>query len=298
MPLTQIPADSLAKTMDFSQKLAELSNMSFDELLKKSTTWCIEIVFKIVLAIIIYQIGRWVIHRLKKMVIKAMERKGVETTLKNFLSSLLHSILITLLIGAIIVILGVSTTSIVAILASASLGLGIAMSGTLQNFAGGVMVLLQKPYKIGDFIEVDNQTGKVQDIRLFHTVINTLENKQIYLPNGSTASGVIINYTAEVFRRVEWVISVSYGEDVNNVKEVLREILDQEERLVVEEDKPIMIVLKALSESSVDIMIRAWAKTDEQWDVYFDINQKIYDTFNEKGISFPFPQLDVLLKQQ
>lgn len=285
-----------ATEQNMSQKLAAMSNMSLEEFLKKATSWSIELCIKIVIALIIYQIGRWVIHRIKRAALKAMERREVELSLKNFLLSLVQISLMVVLVGIVIVILGVSTTSIVAILASASLGVGMAMSGTLQNIAGGVIILFQKPYKIGDVIDVQNHVGTVKEIRLFHTVINTIDNKSIFLPNGSTSSGVIINITNEHWRRIEWIISIAYGDNFNLARDVMQEIIDAEERIDRSEGHEPLIAIKSLANSSVDIVVRAWVETDQYWNVYFEINNKVYSTFPERGLNFPFPQMDVHLK--
>ena len=167
----------------------------------------------------------------------------------------------------------------------------MALSGNLQNFAGGLVILLLKPYKIGEWIECQGQMGTVKEIQIFHTILSTADNKMVYVPNGALSSGVITNYTNQNLRRVEWIVGVEYGQDYDTVHEVMKELAHAEPRIL---DNPALtIALQKLDSSSVNIMMRGWVKADDYWPVYFDMNEKIYKTFNERGIGFPFPQLTV-----
>lgn len=204
----------------------------------------------------------------------------------------LVSILLNLILAfAIVSRLGVETTSFAALLASAGVAIGMALSGNLSNFAGGLIILVFKPFKVGDYIEGQNANGTVREIQIFHTILTTVDNKVIYVPNGALSSNAITNYNKQETRRAEWVFGVEYGEDFEKVKVVLQRIIDADPRIL--KDPAPMIALGALSASSVDIKVRAWAKTADYWDVYFDMNKIVYDTFNKEGIGFPFPQLTV-----
>ena len=176
---------------------------------------------------------------------------------------------------------------------SAGVAVGMALSGNLSNFAGGLIILVFKPFKVGDYIDTSSAdvSGTVKEIQIFHTVLATLDNKIIYVPNGVLSSNAIINYSKQNMRRAEWVIGVEYGEDVDKVKKVIESLIEADTRIL--KDPAPLIALKALSASSVDIVVRAWAKSEDYWNVYFDMNKNIYDTFNRAGIGFPFPQLTV-----
>jgi small conductance mechanosensitive channel len=191
----------------------------------------------------------------------------------------------------IIGILGVKTTSIMALIASAGLGIGLALSGTLQNFANGVLLLLFKPYKVGDYIETQGISGTVKAIQIFHTILITADNKTIYIPNGTMSSSLMINFNQQRTRRIEWNISIEYGEDFNKVQNIIREILKTEHQILTL-PKP-LIELSQMADSAVVVIVRVWVKADDYWDVYFSTNKKIYETFNAQGINFPFPQLTV-----
>ena len=204
-----------------------------------------------------------------------------------------NSLLLNIVLAfAVISKLGVETTSLAALLASAGVAIGMALSGNLSNFAGGLIILVFKPFKVGDYIDgPDDESGTVKEIQIFHTVLTTVDNRIIYVPNGLLSSNAITNYSKQETRRAEWVFGVEYGEDFERVKEVLQRIIDNDPR-ILKTPAP-MIALGALSASSVDIKVRAWAKTADYWDVYFDMNKTVYETFNKEGIGFPFPQLTV-----
>ena len=192
---------------------------------------------------------------------------------------------------AIISKLGGETTSFAALLASAGVAIGMALSGNLSNFAGGLIILVFKPFKVGDYIEGQNANGTVREIQIFHTILTTVDNKVIYVPNGALSSNAITNYSKQETRRAEWVFGVEYGEDVQRVRTVLQRIIYADKRFL---DTPApIIVLGSLSASSVDITVRVWVKTADYWNVLYDINEIVYTTFNKEGIGFPFPQLTV-----
>lgn len=251
-----------------------------------------ELGFAIIKAVIVFAVGRMIINLLNKLVKNILIKRNFDPSVKSFVSSLVNVTLTILLIISIVGALGVQTTSFAALLASAGVAVGMALSGNLSNFAGGLIVLLFKPYKVGDFIDYQGQSGTVREIQMFHTILKTTDNKVIYIPNGSLSSGVIVNYSNQQTRRIDWVFGVDYGTDYDHVKQVLETILAKETRILQEPDKP-FIALTALADSSVNILVRVWVKSEDYWSVYFDMNKTVYEVFNKEGINFPFPQLTV-----
>ena len=262
-----------------------------EQLLSKLLDWGIEVGKDLLGAIIIYIVGRFIIKQVGRLLARILEKRKLEISVQTFLRSLVSILLNLLLAFAIVSRLGVETTSFAALLASAGVAIGMALSGNLSNFAGGLIILVFKPFKVGDYIEGQNANGTVREIQIFHTILTTVDNKVIYVPNGALSSNAITNYSKQETRRAEWVFGVEYGEDFEKVKAVLQRIIDADPRIL--KDPAPMIALGALSASSVDIKVRAWAKTADYWDVYFDMNKIVYDTFNKEGIGFPFPQLTV-----
>ena len=249
---------------------------------------------KLVAAIVVLLLGRWVIKLIKKGMTKVMLRHNTEPSLASFVKSLVSVVLTFFLIMSIVGILGINTSSLVALLASAGLAIGMALSGTLQNFAGGVMIMLFKPFKVGDFIAAQGYEGKVNEIQIFNTHILTPDNKTVILPNGALSTGPVTNFNKETARRVDWTFSISYGDDYDKAKAVLQRLCDADER-ILKEPKPIIELIK-MSDSSVDITVRARVKPDDHWAVYFNLNELVYKTFPQEGLHFPFPQVDVHMK--
>ena len=262
-----------------------------EQLLSKLLDWGIEVGKDLLGAIIIYIVGRFIIKQVGRLLARILEKRKLEISVQTFLRSLVSILLNLILAFAIVSRLGVETTSFAALLASAGVAIGMALSGNLSNFAGGLIILVFKPFKVGDYIEGQNANGTVREIQIFHTILTTVDNKVIYVPNGALSSNAITNYNKQETRRAEWVFGVEYGEDFEKVKAVLQRIIDADPRIL--KDPAPMIALGALSASSVDIKVRAWAKTADYWDVYVDMNKIVYDTFNKEGIGFPFPQLTV-----
>ena len=247
---------------------------------------------RILIAVLVFVVGRFLISLLNKFIRRLMDKRKVDVSIKTFVRSLVNILLTILLIISVVGALGVETTSFAALLASAGVAVGMALSGNLQNFAGGLVILLFKPYKVGDWIETQQgSAGTVKEIQIFHTILTTGDNKLIYIPNGSLSSGVVINYSHQETRRVEWIIGIDYGEDYNKVQQIVRDILAEDKR-ILNEPAP-FIALHALDASSVNVVVRVWVNSGDYWGVYFDTNKAIYETFNEKGINFPFPQLTV-----
>ena len=265
--------------------------VDWDSLFERLTDWSIEIGKSILGAILIYIIGRFIIKQINRLVSKILEKRKLEISVQTFLKSLLSLLLNLILAFAIIAKLGVETTSFAAILASAGVAIGMALSGNLSNFAGGLIILVFKPFKVGDYIDGQNASGTVKEIQIFHTILSTVDNKIIYVPNGSLSSNAIVNYSKQETRRAEWVFGVEYGEDFERVKAVLERIIAADER-ILQTPAP-FIGLGSLSASSVDVKVRVWTKSSDYWDVVFDMNRVVYETFNKEGIGFPFPQLTV-----
>ncbi len=243
-------------------------------------------------ALLVFVIGRLVIGLINKLVGQILLKRDIDPSVKSFIGSLVHVVLMILLIVSVVGVLGVQTSSFAALLASAGVAVGMALSGNLSNFAGGLIILVFKPYKVGDFIEAQDVSGTVREIQIFHTVLVTTDNKVIYIPNGSMSSGVVINYSYQTVRRVEWTFGVEYGSDFAHVKRVLDEIIAKDGR-ILSEPAPPFIAMSQLADSSVNFVVRVWVKSGDYWDVFYDLNRIVYERFNAEGIGFPFPQLTV-----
>lgn len=290
---TQQVADSLAvAAKDLDKALAQADGLDKLSLVTQQLIDSgIQVGGHILKAVIVFVIGRFLISMLKRLTSRLLDKRNVDVSIKTFVKSLVNIMLTILLIVSVVGALGVETTSFAALLASAGVAIGMALSGNLQNFAGGLVILLFKPYKVGDWIESQGVSGTVKEIQIFHTILTTADNKLIFIPNGALSSGVVVNYSNQKTRRVEWIVGVDYGEDYAKVEQVVRDILAADKRIL--SDPAPFVALHALDASSVNVVARVWVSSADYWDVYFDINQAIYKTFNEKGIDFPFPQLTV-----
>ena len=284
---TQVVADKLMKeaiaNADGLDKLSLITQQLLDFAIRAGE--------RILIAVIVFIVGRFLISMLNRFVGRLMDRRKVDISIKTFVKSLVNILLTILLIISVVGALGVETTSFAALLASAGVAVGMALSGNLQNFAGGLIVLLFKPYKVGDWIEAQNVSGSVTAIQIMHTLVTTADNKVVYIPNGAMSSGVITNYSRLDTRRVEWIVGVDYGEDIDKVKSVVNELIQKDNR-ILKEPAPV-IALHALDSSSVNVTIRAWVANGDYWNVYFEMNKNIYDEFNRQGIDFPFPQMTI-----
>ena len=286
----EVPApEEIAQT--WQQKLSALSSLSFQQFMEQAISAILHGAVKIAIALAVFFIGKWLINRIYHFISKAFIRRNVELSLRTFLLSLIRIILMLILIVIVIGILGINTSSFLAIFASAGLAIGMALSGNLANFAGGLIILLFKPFKVGDYIEAQGTGGTVKEIQIFHTILATPDNKMVYIPNGSLSSGAVTNFSRQATRRVDWTFGVDYGEDYDKVKAVIETIIARDSRILT--DPAPFIALHALADSSVNIVVRVWVESPNYWEVYFGINQAVYATFNEKGINFPFPQLTV-----
>ena len=269
----------------------DLKTVSWAELLDTLLHEIFHFGLKLVICIVIYFIGRKLIKYLNHLLGKIMSNKEFDASVASFIKSLINIILTVAMLIMIVNILGVNNSSFVALLASIGVALGMALSGTLQNFAGGVMILLFRPYRVGDYILAQGQEGMVKEIQIFNTVVLASDNRTIFIPNGGLSSNTIVNYNNQRNRRVEWIVGISYGSDYDKAKEIIQEILKSEERIL-----PIpapFIAIKTLNQSSVDIVIQVWTQRQNYSGVLYSINEKIYKVFAEKGVDMPFPQLTV-----
>lgn len=270
---------------------AASGGMRFEGALKSLIEQGAELGFVILKALIVFLVGRLVINLLNRLVSRILSRRRVDPSVRSFTESLVNVSLTVLLIVSVVGALGVQTTSFAALLASAGVAIGMALSGNLSNFAGGLIILLFKPYKVGDYVEAQGVGGTVKEIQMFHTVLSTVDNKLIFVPNGSMSSGVVTNFSEQSTRRVDWTFGVEYGSDFERVRSVILSVLSKDGRVLTDPEP--FIALSALADSSVNITVRVWVNSADYWGVYFDTNRRIYDAFNEAGIGFPFPQLTV-----
>lgn len=365
--ITSAPIEALANdtTTAAAAGLGQraLEAISFEDIIQNLAHGAVDLGTHILIAVIVFYIGRFIINRVHRVVRNIMIKRNFDKSLASFVLSLVKITLLFILIIIVISILGIETSSFIALFASAGVAVGMALSGTLQNFAGGVLILFIKPYRVGDFVEFGGYTGTVKEIQIFNTVINTPDNKSIIIPNGQLSTGTINNYSSEEYRRVEWTIAISYGDNVDVARQTALDILaadsrvvkkyredDRKERNLAKQEteaenntatqpngtkkprrKPTWLErmfirrrklrqkkaewiaakqqeigkripkldcsptvnLGELADNSINIIIRAWTRSEFYWGVYFDVNELIYKQFPQKGLNFPFPQLDI-----
>lgn len=294
----QFSADSLRA--DTQQLVEKLSTTTPSELIAELGREAIQFGLKLLAALLIYIIGAWIIRLVKRAVSRGFARKGTDGTVSSFVNSIISIMLWVILIIIMVGTLGINTTSLAALLAAGGMAIGMALGGTVQNFAGGLMLLVFKPFKAGDFIEAQGYSGTVSAVNMVSTKLTTLDNRVIYIPNGALSNGNINNYSTQERRRVDLEISVSYGSDAEKVKSVIRSVLAENPSVLGPEagaPEPFVRLLR-LNTSSVDFVIRAWTSATEYWNVYFYLTETLYKRLPEEGISFPFPQLDVHLKNK
>ena len=263
-----------------------------NEFIAKALNSCIDLGGRILAALIIFIIGKLIVNWINRLFAKMLEKRKVDASIQSFLKSIVNITLLVLLFLAVIGKLGIELTSFAALLASAGVAIGMALSGNLSNFAGGVIILIFRPYKVGDYIEASTgASGTVTDIQIFHTVLTTADNKVVFAPNGAMSGAVVTNYSRKDTRRLDFTFGVEYGTDFQLVRDTLMAIIEKDSR-ILREPAP-FIELSALADSSVNVIVRVWVNASDYWAVNFDMNKNVYATFNEKGISFPFPQLTI-----
>jgi small conductance mechanosensitive channel len=258
-----------------------------DDIIKLS----IEYAPKLLLALATLTIGFWLIKKIVSATTKLLSAKQVEISLVKFLDSLLNATLKILLLISVASMVGIATTSFVAILGAAGLAIGLALQGSLANFASGVLILFFKPYKVGDFIEGGGIKGSVDEIQIFNTILKTPDNKTIIIPNSQITSGSITNYSAEDTRRVDMTFGIGYNDDIDKAKGILHKLIEEDDR-VLKEPQP-LIVVSELADSSVNFSVRPWTKKEDYWGLYFDMQEKVKKAFDAENISIPFPQTDI-----
>ncbi len=356
IPLPEVVPDSIPAP---SQEMGALKNITLDELINRLVKDTVDFAIHLAIAIVVFYIGKFIISRIYNLTGSILAKREVERSLSTFILSLIRIVLYFILLVTVIGILGINTSSFIALFASAGVAIGMALSGTLQNFAGGVLILLLKPYKIGNYIEAQGFAGTVTEIQIFSTLISTPDNKSINIPNGALSTGSINNWSLRPYRRVQWDVGISYGDDFDTASTALMAILDSEPliirpgveqldkdaedarqkgeddaaaeaealnptaakkkgwlRRLIERQKekihernerqaaavqsliksPVKdpaVNISALADSSVNLVVRAWVRTDDYWTVYNRVIERIYKELPQSGVSFPFPQMDV-----
>ncbi|MDA3928764.1 MAG: mechanosensitive ion channel [Prolixibacteraceae bacterium] len=267
-----------------------------NELIEVAKDFIVVYGLKLVGAIVALIVGLWIIKLIVKSISKRLSKSIKDPSLSGFLISFLSIALKILLIISIMSMIGIPMTSFIAILAAAGLAVGLALSGTLQNFAGGIMVLMFKPYVVGDVITALGHTGKVADIQIFNTILKTPDNRTIIVPNGKIYSESIVNFSKEAQRRVDFTFGIGYDNDLEKAKSILNEIINSHKLILKNPES--FVGLIELGDSSVNIVVRAWVEAVNYWTVFFEINETVFKEFNAKGINIPYPQMDVHIKNQ
>lgn len=266
--------------------------MDFESIFNTAKSTIVNYGFNLVAAILTLIIGLWVVKRLSNFVRKQLEKSKIDDSLVPFLSSLHNVLLKTILVITVLSTLGIEMTSLVAILGAAGLAVGMALSGTLQNFAGGVMILIFKPFKVGDYINAQGHSGSVKEIQIFNTILTTPDNKTIIIPNGGLSTSSMTNFSAQDKRRVDWTFGVGYGDDIKLTKEILLKLANDDSRILNDPAEP-FVALSELADSSVNFVLRCWVNPKDYWPVYFEMNENVYNSFKEAGLNIPYPQMDV-----
>ena len=292
--------DSLnAVQAEIAAVIDKVSNSSASELALELMDKAVSFGLKLLAAFLIYIAGAWIIKRIKNMLKRAFERRNADAAIASFVQSITSIVLTIVLIIITIGTVGIDTSSIAALLTGGGLAIGMALNGTMQNFAGGLMILIFKPFKAGDFIEAQGHSGTVSEVNITSTKLTTTDNRVIVIPNGILSNDVINNFSGRQMRRLDILVGVEYGSSSEETKELLLNIIKIDGRaLTVEQGAPAdpFVALNALNDSSVEFVVRVWVKADDYWPLKFDLNEKIYNELPKHGIQFPFPQLDVNIK--
>lgn len=293
---TTAPADTLNKIQAELAAVAEkLVTTPADELLVELIDKAVSFGLKVIAALLIYMVGAWIIRKSKRMLGRIFERKGTDTAISSFIQSIAGITMTVVLIIITVGVLGIDTSSFAALLAGGGMAIGLALNGTVQNFAGGIMLLIFKPFKSGDFIEAQGYSGTVSEVTITSTKLVTTDNRVIIIPNGILSNGTINNYSDQKFRRVDLTVDVEYGSSSEQVKNILYTLIENDARILDNPAKP-FIALSALKDSSVQFTMRLWVNAGDYWNVYYELTEKIYNELPKNGIMFPFPQLDINIK--
>ncbi|WKN43746.1 mechanosensitive ion channel family protein [Tunicatimonas pelagia] len=267
-----------------------IENLDIEAAIKTLSEYAILFIPKLLLAILTLIVGLWIINRIITGLRKALNKREVDPSLVPFLSGIIKALLIVVLIISIASRVGIETTSFVAVLGAAGLAIGLALQGSLSNFAGGILILILKPFKVGDVIEAQGVTASVSEIQIFHTVLKSYDNKTIILPNGPLYNNKIINYSTEETRLVEWVFGISYDDDIDKARQIIKETVFADER-VLNQDAP-FINLAELADSSVNFKVRARCVQADYWNLFFEKTEAVKKAFDANDISIPYPQVD------
>jgi len=298
--LQTTPVDSLNVAEELAALSEKLSTTTVTELMSELLDKAVAFGLKLLAALAIYLVGAWAIRKIKGIVARIFERKKTDAAIASFVQSIISIALTILLIIITIGAVGIDTTSLAALLAGGGMAIGMALNGTVQNFAGGIMIIAFKPFKAGDYIQAQGFEGTVTEVSIVSTKLTTVDNRSIIIPNGILSNGTINNFSQNQLRRVDWTVNVEYGTSVEEAKAVLMELLKNDKRILnTASGAPAepFVALSALSDSCIKFVMRAWVKSSDYWDVNFEMNEKIYSKLPEKGISFPFPQMDVHVHQ-
>jgi len=279
--------------IDIAKTASELMS---DKALETMMQYCVTFGKNLLAAIVIYFVGRFIISKLTRLVRAVMQKKQIEPSLYSFVDSFLTICLHFVLIIAIVGVLGIETSSFVALFASAGVAIGMALSGTLQNFAGGVMILLFRPFRVGDFIEAQGYSGTVNQIQIFSTILTTVDNQTIIIPNGGLATGSLKNYSKQPYRRVDIDVEVAYGSKPDVVRKVLLDICLKDSRIMTQDAMKPFIPMTSMGASAIAFQVRVWTESANYWGVKFDTTEKIYNRLAEEGIEIPFQQIDVHMR--
>ena len=284
------------------ETLQHITTTPIEQLIPEFIDSIIKFGIKVLIALLIYVVGAWLIRKIRGLLRKIFEKRQTDKAIASFVESFTSISLTIILVIITVGTLGVNTTSLAALLAAGGMAIGMALSGTVQNFAGGIMILVFKPFKAGDFIETENgYSGTVSEVNIFSTKLTTTDNRLIIIPNGSLSNGTVNNYSGNRMRRIEWLVGVEYGTDSEQVKNALKEIVAGESRtLYTATGAPAdpLIEVNALLDSAVQYVVRIWVKSEDYWPVYYRLNEQIYTILPQKGIDFPFPQLDVRMVKE
>lgn len=305
LQVTVTPEDTAAvsKIEEGAREAIEhIVSTPIEDLIPEMLNSIIHFGIKVLIALLIYFAGAWLIKKIRGMVHRIFERRKTEKSIATFVESLISISLTVILVIITVGTLGVNTTSLAALLAAGGMAIGMALSGTMQNFAGGIMILAFKPFKTGDYIDTENgYSGTVSEVNIFSTKLTTTDNKIIIIPNSTLSNGTVNNYSLNTMRRVEWLVGVEYGTESEKVKSALREIVTADSRvLYAATGAPAdpLIEINSLMDSAVQYVVRVWVKSSDYWDVFYALNDRIYTILPQKGINFPFPQMDVHLTSQ
>lgn len=268
-------------------------NINIEELLEQVRELAVSFGLNLIAAIAVLVIGIWVIKIIRRVVEKQLSKREVDQTLVSFLVNMMYFILLTLVILAALGQLGIETTSFIAILGAAGLAIGFALQGSLANFASGVLLIIFRPFKVDDFVKIADEEGFVEKVQIFTTQIRTFDNRTIIIPNAVITNGKITNYTDKEVRRVDLSIGISYGDNIKHAIDSLMEILNNHPKIL--KDPAPFVGVTGFGDSSIDLTVRPWCKTEDYWDVFFEVNHSIKEQFDAKGVSIPFPQRDVHL---